>query len=371
MGKDYYKILGVSRSATDDELKKAYRKLAIKFHPDKNKSADAEEKFKDINLAYSVLSDAKKRKIYDQVGEEGLKAGGGGGQMPDFSQFGFNGMNGAHGFNFNSNGGFNSAGSFDPFSTFNSFFGEGFNVHNHGQDFGSSFAGAGNPYSGMGNNPFGHSTHSQSFSSGQPNRARKPEITGVTPTIEHDINVTLEELAVGTTKKFNIKRDRITNGRTNREAKLFVVDVKKGWKDGTKVRYPQEANEEYGKLPGDIVFIIKSKPHSTFERDNEHLIYTHDIQLHEALNGEEKNLAIPLLNSAQKVSLRVGGTIISPGLERRISGQGLPLQKQPNVKGDLIVKFNVVFPQQLTRGVQEAARLLKQQQSYSGYDMMD
>merc|ERR1739848_968734 len=114
------------------------------------------------------------------------------------------------GFNFSSSGGFGPGGpgGFDPFSTFNSFFGEGFNVHNH-----SSSQSDFNPYSGMGSSPFGNATHSQSFSMGVQPRSqnRKPEITGVTATIEHDINVTLEELATGTTKKFNIKRDRITN----------------------------------------------------------------------------------------------------------------------------------------------------------------
>jgi DnaJ-class molecular chaperone len=74
MGKDYYKILGLSRSAaTDEDVKKAYRKMALKFHPDKNKSPGAEEKFKEIAEAYEVLSDKKKREIYDQYGEEGLK----------------------------------------------------------------------------------------------------------------------------------------------------------------------------------------------------------------------------------------------------------------------------------------------------------
>lgn len=73
MGKDYYKVLGLSRSATEEEVKKAYRKLALKFHPDKNKSAGAEEKFKEIAEAYEVLSDKKKRDVYDQFGEEGLK----------------------------------------------------------------------------------------------------------------------------------------------------------------------------------------------------------------------------------------------------------------------------------------------------------
>lgn len=89
MGKDYYKILGISRNATDEDIKKAYRKLALKYHPDKNKAKDAEEKFKEVAEAYEVLSDKKKREIYDQVGEEGLKGGytngGGGGPGPHFT----------------------------------------------------------------------------------------------------------------------------------------------------------------------------------------------------------------------------------------------------------------------------------------------
>lgn len=75
MGKDYYKVLGLSRNANDDEIKKAYRKLALKYHPDKNKGTDAEGKFKEVAEAYEVLSDKKKRQIYDSYGEEGLKGG--------------------------------------------------------------------------------------------------------------------------------------------------------------------------------------------------------------------------------------------------------------------------------------------------------
>lgn len=71
MGKDYYKILGIQSGSNEDEIKKAYRKMALKFHPDKNKDANAEEKFKEIAEAYEVLSDPKKRVIYDQYGEEG------------------------------------------------------------------------------------------------------------------------------------------------------------------------------------------------------------------------------------------------------------------------------------------------------------
>ena len=73
MGKDYYKILGIPRNASEDDIKKAYRKLALKYHPDKNKAPGAEEKFKEVAEAYEVLSDKRKRDIFDQCGEEGLK----------------------------------------------------------------------------------------------------------------------------------------------------------------------------------------------------------------------------------------------------------------------------------------------------------
>lgn len=73
MGKDYYKILGITKGSSDEDIKKAYRKLALKYHPDKNKAAGAEEKFKEVAEAYEVLSDKKKREVYDKYGEEGLK----------------------------------------------------------------------------------------------------------------------------------------------------------------------------------------------------------------------------------------------------------------------------------------------------------
>jgi len=82
MGKDYYKSLGIQKGATEDEIKKAYKKMALKYHPDKNKSAGAEEKFKEIAEAYEVLSDKKKRDVYDQYGEEGLSGSFGSSMFP-------------------------------------------------------------------------------------------------------------------------------------------------------------------------------------------------------------------------------------------------------------------------------------------------
>lgn len=125
MGKDYYSILGVSRNATDEELKKAYRKLALKWHPDRNKDnkKEAEEKFKDISQAYEILSDKEKRKIYDQFGEEGLQSG------MDPNGGGMGGMGGMGGF------------SFDPRDLFSQFFGtsdaqQAFNQYGGDESFG-------------------------------------------------------------------------------------------------------------------------------------------------------------------------------------------------------------------------------------------
>merc|ERR1739847_169755 len=112
MGKDYYSILGVKKGASDEELKRAYRKLALKYHPDKNKAAGAEEKFKEIGEAYDVLSDPKKKQVYDQFGEEGLKGSGNGGGGP-----------GGHSHPGFSDGGFTYTYHGDPRATFSQFFG--------------------------------------------------------------------------------------------------------------------------------------------------------------------------------------------------------------------------------------------------------
>jgi len=314
--------------------------------------------------------------MYDQFGEAGVQNGGGGGRgpggMPDFSQFS-GGSFGGPGFSYSSTG-FGGPGGFDPFSTFSSVFGDNFNVHNHSDPFGG-MGGMGGGMPGMGGSPFGGSNfgHSQSFNHQGRTGSRNQQITGVTATIEHEINVSLEELTEGVTKKFNIKRDRIHGNKIVREEKLFQVDVKKGWKDGTKVRYPQEANEENGKLPGDIVFVIKSKPHSVFERQNEHLIYKVPISLADALDGSEKVFEIPVLNSHQKVQLRTRD-IITPDTEKRVNGQGLPLQRTPNMRGDILVRFDIVFPMVASRGVKDAADCLRRSGGMGGsrgYDMQD
>ncbi len=125
--RDFYEILGVSKTATPEELKRAYRKLALEYHPDKNKTKEAEEKFKEINQAYEVLSDPQKKSTYDQVGRAGFEQGAGGGPG------GFGGQGGQYGpftYSYSSGGnaqGFDfGAGGADPFDIFEQFFGGGF-----------------------------------------------------------------------------------------------------------------------------------------------------------------------------------------------------------------------------------------------------
>lgn len=122
---DYYKILGVTKSATADELKKAYRKLAVQYHPDKNKSKEAEEKFKEINQAYEVLGNPQKRQQYDQFGAAAFENGGRGGAGGPFG--GFGGQQGPFSYTYTTNGsqGFDFGGFSDPFDIFEQFFGGG------------------------------------------------------------------------------------------------------------------------------------------------------------------------------------------------------------------------------------------------------
>jgi len=341
MGKDYYAILGVQRTATDDELKKAYRKLALKWHPDKNPNDQekAQKMFQDVGEAYEVLSDKKKRDIYDQYGEEGLKgappmpenggAGGasfGGGGFPPGTTFYTTSGNMPGGFS-----GFSSFGGSDASKIFERFFGTS-NVNDIDDPFNT-----GSVFGSMGG--FGRPSHA-------PKRKKLKRV----------LEVSLDQLYTGCTKKIKITR-KVYDASTNQmkeEQQVVEIQVKPGWKDGTKVTYEGYGDQLPNQPPQDVVFIIKEKPHEKFKRQGDNLIYRAKINLKDALCGTGSTLTIKALDG-HAIPVRLDG-IITPNTRKILPNEGMPLQKMPSHKGNLEVEFEIQFPTTLSEAQKNLIR---------------
>ena len=268
MGKNYYSILGIGKDASDDDIKKAYRKMALKYHPDKNKAKDAEDKFKEVAEAYDVLSDPKKKQVYDQYGEEGLKGSGGSSQGPTGGNYTYT----FHG---------------DPHETFRMFFGDEnpfgsfFSSSTYGPGGGSSqtFHFGGDPMD-IDNDPFGGFGGGMGMRNFQSMGGHRPP-KRQDPPIQYDMQVALEDIYKGATKKMKITRKVLNpDGRSTRpEDKVLTVEIKPGWKAGTKITFPKEGDQKPNNIPADIVFVIKDKPHNTFTRDGSDLRYKANVSL--------------------------------------------------------------------------------------------
>ena len=335
MGKDYYQILGVGKNATDNDLKKAYRKLAMKWHPDKHpnptEKAKAEKMFKDIAEAYDVLSSKEKRDIYDMYGEEGLK--GGAGQ----AEGGAAREGGTH---------FYYSGP-DPEKIFSSFFGSdrsGFNMFFE-DDFPMSFGVGSTPkmFRSSGNGvKFGtSSTHHMSpfgaASSKEQNDAPKK--------YQIDLNVTLEEIYTGARKRLKVTRTRWNNDQAYKEDKILEIDIKKGWKDGTKITFTGDGDQETPRSrPGDMIFLIKTKPHESFVRDGIHLIHKIPVPLVRALTG----FIAPIRTLDNRVIKVKVDEVVNPKTRKIVPNEGLTSPKVPTEKGDLILEFDIIFPRTLS-----------------------
>ncbi|KAI3468279.1 hypothetical protein Pfo_024942 [Paulownia fortunei] len=317
MGVDYYDILKEERGATEDDLKKAYRRLAMKWHPDKNPTnkKEAEAKFKQISEAYEVLSDPQKRQIYDQYGEEGLK------DIPPPGSTG-------------SQNGFNPRNAEDIFAEF-------FGSSPFG--FGSAGAGRSMRFSSDGGGMFGGfggSDNFRNYSDGTgANMPKKP------PPAESKLPCSLEELYSGSTRKMKISRQVVdANGWLAPETEILTIDIKPGWKKGTKITFPDKGNEQPNQLAADLVFVIDEKPHDIFKRDGNDLIMNYCMTLAEAIGGtavdvttlDKRNLSIPI------------NDIVRPGFELVVSREGMPIAKEPSSRGDLKICFEVKFPTKLT-----------------------
>ncbi len=312
--KDYYSILGVSRNATQDEIKKAYRKLALKYHPDRNKgNPEAEERFKEINEAYAVLSDPDKRRQYDMFGAEGFHQ--------RFSQE-------------------DIFRNFD-FSSIFSEFGLG------GDDFISRiFGGMGTGPGGFGGSrrrchqgsPFGYDFFSQQA-------GRSPQ-KGQDLTIE--ITISLEESVHGTEKLITYQ----LNGRQERVS----VKIPAGIEEGKKLRLAGKGQPSpWGGPAGDLYIKIRIAPHPVFRRKKNDLYLTRHIKLSEALLGTE--ISVPTLNG-KTLKLKV-----PPGIQShtkmRLKNQGVKSLTN-GTRGDLYVEIVVDLPKKLSpeqrKIVEELAR---------------
>ena len=347
MGKDYYSILGIAKSASEADIKKAYRKMALKYHPDKNKSPGAEEKFKDIAEAYEVLSDKKKKAIYDKYGEEGLKGGassGGGGHGPS--------MDGSHFTSYTFSG--------DPRATFAQFFGtsDPFSMFmgTDGDLGGSMFDrmdADDDPFSSfMGPKLGGHSQARRAFSFSPHDAATRMKTKSQDPAIARDLYVTLEEINKGVTKKMKITRNVVQpdTKAVRKEEKILTIQVKPGWKEGTKITFEKEGDQSPGKIPADIVFTIRDSPHQVFKRDGANLKFHSKLTLRDALCGTR--VTVPTLDGP-KVYLDFTKEIIRPQMVKRLPNRGLPFPKDPSRRGDILVHFDVQFPSQLTDSAKE------------------
>ncbi|ESW27150.1 hypothetical protein PHAVU_003G178100 [Phaseolus vulgaris] len=323
MGVDYYKILLVDKNATEKDLKKAYKKLALKWHPDKNATnkEEAETKFKQMSEAYEVLSDPKKRAIYDQYGEEGLK-----GQVPPADAGGptfFQTGDGPTAFRFNPR---HADDIFAEIFGFSSPFGDG---GGGGGMRGGSFGG------GFDEDILG------SFGGERPMKQGPRKA----PPIEKRLPCTLEELYKGTTKKMKITREIAdASGKTLPVEEILTLEIKQGWKKGTKITFTEKGNELPNVIASDIVFVIDEKPHPVFTRDGNDLVVTQEVSLAEALSCYTLHFTT-LDGRVLNITIN---SVIHPNYEEVVPREGMPISKDPSKKGNLRIKFNIKFPEKLT-----------------------
>ncbi|KAG8496741.1 hypothetical protein CXB51_007914 [Gossypium anomalum] len=384
MGVDYYNILKVNRHANEEDLKKAYKRLAMIWHPDKNpsyKRPEAEAKFKLLSEAYDVLSDPMKRQIYDLYGEEALKSG----QFPPPNQ-------------------------------------------SHASTSASYPRGAGHYHNNSNNNQRQQQPNTGSFRCQEENEDCEEVLTlpsqgkvifcflddhkkyqtiilwnlrlaigkqrlltllafpsqatvscvfpseilgfeqeNIFPTWTLNSILTLMLLySTGQLKLwflfifvnglcgvifmipslcyFDLTAGLLSCSKFRTLEEILTIEIKPGWKRGTKITFPEKGNEEPGVIPADVIFVIEEKPHATYKRDGNDLVFNQEITLLEALTGrtldlttlDGRSLVIPLTE------------IVKPGAEIVVPNEGMPISKEAGRKGNLRIKLDVKYPSRLT-----------------------
>lgn len=319
---NHYEVLGVENNATQEQIKKAFRKLSMKWHPDRNKDSEAKEKFQEINNSYSVLSDPVKRREYD-----GLNRGGGLNginiDMPDiFKVFmGANGMNGMGATNGMGANGMNGMGIPGMFMG-------GFHMNEEGMPKGS-----------------------QSFTFNTEhilNQLRKP------PPIVNNVTISLEDAYKGISLPMTISRWIMSGDTKINEEETIYLKIPRGVDDNEIIITRNKGNCINHEMKGDVKTFIKIENHSNFKRHGLDLDYTKIISLKEALCGF--SFDIQHLNGTCYKINNNSGTIIHPSFKKTIPKKGMV---RDGMEGNLNIHFIIEFPKTLSKEViQQLEKLL-------------
>jgi DnaJ-class molecular chaperone len=174
------------------------------------------------------------------------------------------------------------------------------------------------------------------------------------PPIIQPIHATLEELYKGKTKRIKITKKVLSeDGQTTKpQDKILTFKINRGWKPGTKIRFEKEGDQGPNIIPADIVFELHEKPHDRFQREGNDLIFTRNISLKDALTGT----TVEVMTLDDRLLRVPVNEIISPGYVKTVAGEGMPISKTPEQKGDMRIKFNIVFPRELSADQKEALK---------------
>ncbi|XP_044752001.1 dnaJ homolog subfamily B member 13-like [Coccinella septempunctata] len=304
MGIDYYGILQIPRTSTSLDIKKAYRGLALEFHPERLKQPNAKEVFSLICEAYDVLGDPYRRAIFDQYGEEGLKAG-----VPTKDEF-------IHPYHYHG----------DPLLTYREFFGTD------------------SPYADL----LDYLKNPPAIYETSENKAVKEK----KPPIKHPLVLSLHEIFFGGVKKMKIHRLTFVDEkqtRTEVTEKILSIPIKPGMRPGTEIVFFEEGDQHPAYEPADVIFITEDKEHETFIRDGNDLVMVVEITLEEALLGTTVTV-----NTIDHRTIRVPITdVIDNDYEKIVEGEGMPILEKYPEKGDLRIRFKICFPTYLPKASRE------------------
>lgn len=332
----FYEALGVPKNASAADIKKAYRKLALKNHPDKGGDP---ELFKDITVAYEVLSDPDKRELYDKYGEEGLQGGGGGGHpgADIFSQMFGGGMR--------QRGPQKGEDLTHPLkvSLEDLYNGKTVKLAVNRDVLCEGCSGRGGPE--------GAETTCNTCNG----RGMRVQLRQIAPGMVQQVQSVCSDCRGQGKSIREADRCKACKGnKVTKERKVLEVHIEKGMRNGQRITFKGEADQAPGLVPGDIVFVVQEKEHNVFQRKGGNLIMEKKISLVEALCGFET--IVEHLDGRHIHVKSVAGEVIKPNQFKSVHGEGMPQHGNPFVKGQLVILFKIEFPTSVSA---DQARVLK------------